>query len=58
MATFLTTHSSPGLSAEEIANVAPDVAESKYATFRYLLHPETLLIEERNSASHDCHSRR
>ena len=36
MATFLTTHSSPGLSAEEIANVAPDVADSKYATFRNL----------------------
>jgi hypothetical protein len=36
MATFLTTHLSPGLSADEIANNAPDVAESKYATFRNL----------------------
>lgn len=36
MATFLTTHSAPGLSGDEIANVAPDVAESKYATFRNL----------------------
>lgn len=36
MATFLTTHSAPGLSAEEIANVGPDVAASKYATFRHL----------------------
>jgi hypothetical protein len=36
MPTYLTTHSSPGLSADEIANNAPDVAESKYATFRNL----------------------
>ncbi len=36
MPTFLTTHVSPGLSADEIANYAPDVAESKYATFRNL----------------------
>jgi hypothetical protein len=36
MPTFLTTHLSPGLSADEIANNAPDVAESKYATFRNL----------------------
>lgn len=34
MPTYLTTHLSPGLSAEEIANNAPDVAESKYATFQ------------------------
>lgn len=33
MPTFLTTHLAPGLSADEIANNAPDVAVSKYATF-------------------------
>jgi hypothetical protein len=36
MPTYLTTHLSPGLSADEIANNAPDVAESKYATFQNL----------------------
>jgi len=36
MPTYLTTHLSPGLSADEIAGNAPDVAESKYATFRNL----------------------
>lgn len=36
MPKFLTTHLSPGLSADEIANNAPDVAESKYATFCHL----------------------
>jgi hypothetical protein len=36
MLTYLTTHLSPGLSADEIANNAPDVAESKYATFQNL----------------------
>lgn len=36
MPTFLTTHLSPGLSADEIANTAPDVAESKHATFQNL----------------------
>ena len=34
MPTFLTTHQAPGLSADELRNNAPDVAESKYATFR------------------------
>ncbi|MEB3980086.1 hypothetical protein OQ968_02285 [Mycobacterium sp. 663a-19] len=36
MPLYLTTHLSPGLSADEIANNAPDVAESKYATFQNL----------------------
>ncbi|ORW41790.1 hypothetical protein AWB90_21235 [Mycobacterium paraense] len=36
MPTFLTTHLAPGLSADEIAGNAPDVAESKYATFQNL----------------------
>lgn len=36
MPTFLTTHQSPGLSADEIAGNAPDVAESKYANFQNL----------------------
>ncbi|MGV0037089.1 nickel-binding protein [Mycobacterium colombiense] len=36
MPTYLTTHQSPGLSADEIANNAPDVAESKYAAFQHL----------------------
>lgn len=36
MPTFVTTHQAPSLSDEELANTAPDVAESKYATFRQL----------------------
>lgn len=36
MPTYLTTHQSPGLTADEISGNAPDVAESKYATFRNL----------------------
>ena len=36
MPTFLTTHLSPGLSADEIANTAPEVADSNYARFRNL----------------------
>lgn len=36
MPLFLATHLSPGLSADEIANNAPDVAKSKYATFEHL----------------------
>lgn len=36
MPTYLTTHLAPGLSADEIANNAPDVAESKYAAFQNL----------------------
>lgn len=36
MATFLTTHQAPGLSAEEIAANAPAVAEGVHATFRTL----------------------
>jgi hypothetical protein len=36
MPTYLTTHLAPGLSADEIANNAPDVAQSKYANFQNL----------------------
>jgi hypothetical protein len=36
MATFVTIHRSPGLSAEEIEGNAPLVGESRYATFRNL----------------------
>jgi hypothetical protein len=34
MATFMTTHRAPGLSVDEIASNAPDVAKSTYAAFR------------------------
>ncbi|MDL4821800.1 hypothetical protein [Actinomadura opuntiae] len=36
MATFLTTHQAPGLSAEEIVGYAPTVAESVHGQFRHL----------------------
>jgi hypothetical protein len=36
MATFITIHRSPGLSAEEIEGNAPAVAESELASFRHL----------------------
>ena len=36
MALFLSLHQAPGLSPEEIAGYAPDVAKSVHATFRQL----------------------
>lgn len=36
MPTFATIHRAPGLSAEEIAGNAPDVAQSVHATFQNL----------------------
>ena len=36
MSLFLSLHQAPGLSPEEIAGYAPDVAKSVHATFRQL----------------------
>jgi hypothetical protein len=36
MALFLSLHQAPGLSPEEIAGYAPDVAKNVHATFRQL----------------------
>jgi hypothetical protein len=36
MATFLTLHQAPGLSADEIAGYGPDVAQGLHARFRNL----------------------
>ena len=36
MALFLSLHQAPGLSPDEIAGYAPDVAKNVYATFRQL----------------------
>ena len=36
MATFVSLHRAPGLSEEEIAGYAPDVARSEHASFRQL----------------------
>ena len=36
MPLYLTLHQAPGLSAEEIAGNAPEVAQQVYATFRQL----------------------
>jgi uncharacterized protein DUF4242 len=36
MPLFLSLHQAPGLSAEEVAGYAPDVAEGVHATFRQM----------------------
>ncbi|MET7339202.1 nickel-binding protein [Nonomuraea sp. NPDC005650] len=36
MAIFLTLHQAPGLSSEEVAGYAPEVAQGVHATFRNL----------------------